>query len=349
MNYSIVYYIGVIISILFIPAFISGAAYRKYIELRSFVFLLLLILYFAGMSRSAGVDMANYIYAFEFEPELIPDIGFQFIIAFYKSLGFPFIMLMLSIGAINLSAILRLARYYNLSVGLLIIFWILHIVVVRDFSQLRVSLAISLAIIGITSKSSMSKWVLYVMSISVHSSLLVFLLAYESCKAVSLVQSIRKQWLLISIKSMVVVYVSVMLPQLGFIDDRIEIYLSWNEEGYGAEVTSFGSLILHALIVLFSVFFYSRWSNDHRLRTIFYMEILGIVTFISFSNYAIFAFRLSSLVFSLYPVLILSIIKSVEMRHNKYSTLLSLMLLWFFTLILILRPGSVEIINLIQM
>lgn len=349
MNYTIVYYIGVIISILHIPAFISSSSYGKYIENRSFVFLLLLILYFAGMSRSSGVDMANYIYAYEVDPELMPDIGFRFIIAFYKSLGFPFAMLMLSIGAINLWAILRLARYYNLSVGLLMIFWILHIVVVRDFSQLRISLAISLAIIGITSKSTMPKWLIYAMSISVHSTSLAFVLAYESCKAVSLVQSARKQWLLISVISMVIVYVSVMLPQLGFIDDRIEIYLSWNEEGYGAEVSSFGSLFLHALIVLFSMFFYSRWANDHRLRTLLYMEILGILTFISFSNYAIFAFRLSSLVFSIYPVLILSIIKSVEVRHNKYSTLLSLMLLWFFTLVLILRPGSAEIINIIQL
>jgi hypothetical protein len=345
VTYSTAYYLIALLSTIFIPAFIPGRSYKDGIGLRTLILLSLTFVYGVGMTRTAGVDMANYIYAFEYDYELIPDIGFQAIINFFNLLGLPFLGMMLAIGAVNYFAVLRLARHYGVSIGLLVILWFLHTVVVRDFAQLRSSLAISIAIFGITSTSKKSKLGFYVVCVSVHMSAAVFVLAYEACKMVSTIRSVRCQWILISLVSAIVASIGLMLPQLGFIDQRIELYLNFNKEGYGDEVSSFGSLVLHVLIVLLSIVFYRVWCGDQRLRVLFYMELLGIVSFIVLSGYAIFAFRLSNLIFSLYPVLLLSIVKGIGLKRNRYAGLMSIMLLWFFSLVLILRPGSLEILD----
>jgi hypothetical protein len=349
MTYVTLYYFAAMLAIFFIPAFTPSRTYKDSIGLRTLVLLLLIFVYTTGMSRTAGVDMENYIYAFEYDHEFIPDIGFQVIIKFFKLLDLPFFWIMLTIGAVNFFAVFRLARHYSVSVGLLVLLWFLHIAVVRDFAQLRTSLAISIAIFGITSTSKKSKLGFYIASVSVHMTAAVFVLAYEACKMVSTMRSIRHQWILVSIISVIVICIGLMLPQLGFLDERVELYLSWNKEGYGDKVSSFGSLVLHALIVVLSISYYRVWSGDQRLRALFYMELLGIISFISLSDYAIFAFRLSNLIFSLYSVLLLSIVKGIGLKRNRYVGLMSILLLWFFSLVLILRPGSLEILNRIQL
>lgn len=345
MSYLTLYYFTAMLAMFFIPAFIPSRTYKDWRGLRAFILLLVTIVYAAGMMRTAGVDLENYIHAFDYDYELIPDIGFQVIIKFFKSLGLPFTGMILAIGAVNYFAVLLLARHYSVSIGLLVILWFLHIVVVRDFANLRSSLAISIAIFGITATSKKRTLGFYVGCISVHMSAAVFVLVYEACKMVSKIRSVRCQWILILIGSAIITSIGLTLPQLSFLDQRIELYLNLHEDGYGNEVDSFGLLALHGLIVVLSIAFYRFWWGDQRLRALFYMELVGIVSFISLSGHAIFAFRLTNLILSLYPVLLLSIVKGIGLKRNRYVGLMSILFLWLFSLALILRPGSSEILN----
>ena len=330
------------------PIYIPSHVYKTTEALRGIILITLVLTYAVGMSRNHGVDMENYLYAFNYDYQFIPDVGFQAIIQLFNFMDLPFSLFMMMIGSVNLFALLRLARYYEISIGLLLIIWILHIVVERDFSQLRSSLAVSIAVIGITSKGNTNKLIFYFASASIHLTVAVFVLAYEACKTVSSMHSLKKQWIVILITSVLIFYFSTILPSFGIIDERVDLYMSWTKEGYGEKVSSYGPIILHVFIVSFNVFFFRVWYNDQRLRTLFYMELLGIVTFTALSEFAIFAFRLSSLIFSLYPVLILSTIKGILLVRNNGARLKSLFILYFFFLILLLRPGSSEIINKIQ-
>jgi hypothetical protein len=348
MDFIVIYYTATLASLLVIPMFVAGPSFKHFTGPRTAIVLLVVLVYALGMSRYAGVDMENYIYAFESDPAFIPDIGFQSIIEFYSALGLPFFVLMLSIAATNFFAITRLASHFNLSFGLMLIIWFFHIVVVRDFAQLRSSLAISLAIIGLTSSSGTLKWLLYLGSASVHLTSVIFILAYETCSRVSAMRSKLWQWLVIGVLSAIAIVGGMLLPHLGFLNERIEIYLLWTEDGYGAPVGSFGILFLHILILAISLVSFRSWSVDARLRTVFYLEILGIVAFVSLSSYGIFAFRLSNLVLSLYSVLILAAIKAMGERRTRYTDILQKFALLLIGLVLILRPGSVDILERIK-
>lgn len=345
MSYIALYYFVAMTAILSIPAFIQIRNYKDWKEFRTFVLFCLTLMYAAGMSRTAGVDIGVYFYAFEHDYKIIPDIGFQIIIIVFNYLGLPFLVMMLAIGAVNYFAVYRLARYYGVSFGLLYIIWFLHSVIVRDFSQLRISLAVSIAMLGIISAPKKIKLGFYIVSVSVHISAIVFILVYEACKIVSTVRSVRRQMILILIISVIIISIGSMLPHFDFLDERITVYLNWEEEGYGNPVGSLTLLYFHALVVMLSICFYPVWSGDQRLRALFYMEILGIVSFIALSDYSIFAFRLSHLIFTLYPILIISIITGVGQKRSRYTGMTSILLLWFFSFILVIRPGSIDILN----
>lgn len=348
MEFTIIYYFTAASCILMIPIFVRGPNYQDYILPRTAIVCVITFVYGLGMIRVGGVDMDNYRYAFESDPTFIPDVGFQLLLEIYRALNLPFMVLMLSIATTNLYAIVRLARLFDLSLGLLLILWFLHIVVVRDFSQLRSSLAISLAIIGLTSNFSKVKWLLYSVSVSVHLTSFAFILAYECCRRVSLIASKRVQWILVGFFVFSTFVIAASLNRIAFLDGRIETYLSWAEEGYGASVGTYGFLILHGLICAIVLSSYGRWSLDPRLRTLFYLEVLGCATFIAFSNYSIFAFRLSNLITALYPVLFLGVVKASEKNRTRYTSIFQKIALLFVGLSLIVRPGSADIIARIK-
>tara|TARA_R100001143_G_scaffold63552_1_gene71817 strand:- start:8717 stop:9748 length:1032 start_codon:yes stop_codon:yes gene_type:complete len=331
-----------------LPMFFLKRGFEQFINERTLIIVMVVLVYLVGMMRTGGIDVENYLYAFNEDVTFIPDVGFQLIIILFNALGLPFAAMMLFISFINIYALRKIASFYHVSFGLLLILWFFHIVVVRDFAQMRSGLAVSLALLGVVTSKPWLKILLFTFSASVHITSIVFIFAFEFVKQVSQKKSKWLRFFLISVSIVLLIAIGqVLLPILSVFDERIEIYMAWNDSGYGAPVESYGILALHGLILMLAALTYQSWKSDVIIRYLIYLEIFSIATFIAFSNFAVFAFRLSNVVASLYPVLVILLISRVNLSYGKFniSPVSSYMFISFFLLVLTLRPGSFGILN----
>lgn len=349
-SYAIAYYCAAAMGFIYL---LLRAYQNRAIEiagLRLSILTLVAVVYAIGMLRAEGVDISTYRYAFESDYSIVPDLGFQAIMIFFDMLGLPFSAMLLSIGLINLLAVRRLARYYHLDFGLLFIIWFLHLVVVRDFAQFRIGFAVALIIYGLTSRVVFIRWLLYCCASAIHLSSIVLVAVYELCRRIAFLRSGRLRIVALSSLVVAVLLAGSLLPHLAFVDERIELYLQWNDSGYGAAVDSYGLLILNLFVLTSVAFTRAAQGVGPNIRTIIYMQVIGVVVFISLSSAAIFAFRLSNIILTFYPVLLLYSFSSMHVSFGKrsISTVMSLVVISTFMLVLLLRPSSFEIIEAIS-
>lgn len=308
---------------------------------------LISMVYLVGMLRTDGVDFEVYRQNFEESYEdSIPDWGFRLLIDGFRLLHLPFSGLMLLIGMVSILATHRLARAFDLNFALLLLLWFMHMAVVKDFSQTRIGFAVSIAIIGLTSKSVGIRGLAYLLAIGMHLTAAVFVMAYEFCRWTAALRRPLHRGLLLGAMLLTVLAAGRMLAALAFLDPRIDIYLNWEREGYGVPVESYGSLILHGAVILVAWLCRRHWNDDPRFRVMFYLEFLGVVCFIAFSDIAIFAFRLSNVLVSLYPVLLAQCLTSLYATPGRMSLsrATAMAQAYAFSLLLLLRPGSYEIL-----
>ena len=129
----------------------------------------------------------------------------------------------------------------------------------------------------------------------------------------------------------------------------IDIYLNWKEEGYGEAGFSYTSLALHLAIALLAWVTRDKWSRAPQMLPVFYLQIFGLVTLLAFAQAAIFFGRLSNVVFSLYPILLIRSLQSVGVRvaGQPAGKLASGVLAMGIFVVLATRPVSFTILNLI--
>ncbi|MFL0799722.1 MAG: EpsG family protein [Agarilytica sp.] len=312
----------------------------------------IIAVYLFGMLRKDGVDIDNYLMAYYDDVTHIPDVGFQYLMLVFKTMHLPFEAMMLCIACINLYALRRVSTYYSVSFGLVLVIWFLHIAVVRDFAQLRSSVAISVALIGVTSRHGGVRWALYACAFSFHFTATIFIFCFELCSRITRIRGTFLRTAAIAGVSFSILALGYMLPFLGFLDERVEIYLSWQKEGYGAKVSSFGSLLLNFVILAAAICYRRQWQSNEKLRVLFYMQLLGVAVFVGFAGFAIFAFRLSAMVLALYPVLIASVIQmSIGLDREGGRAIKALekgTILLCFAAMLLLRPNTLFILNLVE-
>ena len=303
------------------------------------------------MLRAEGVDIANYRYAFDVNPNFIPDIGFSALIRLWKSAGLPFWSMMLAIGAINMAALIRISRTYKIDLTLLIVLWFCHLAVVRDFAQLRIGLAISIFLLAICSQGKLGKLLLYMLSASMHYTAVAGIAAFEACSVVAHLRRPAVRMTIIASLVIATLVLGRMIEQLAFLDPRIQLYMKWEQAGYGAAVDSYGILLLHLIVLCLSLVSRAAWSHDPKIRTLFFMQIAGITSFVALSQVAIFAFRISNVILSLYPVLVIKALSLWRPRivGRPAEPLVVGGALLIFAMILIMRPGSYNIIGRIRL
>jgi hypothetical protein len=351
MQFLYIYYSIIGISFCMLPLYLRRRSSHDIRLLIGVIGTLVSLVYLLGMMRSDGIDLDIYRASYEDSYEnSIPDLGFRLLIHLLNAMHLPFEVLMLIIGATSILAIKRLCKSFHLSFVLLLLLWFLHFAVVRDFAQTRIGFAIALAMIALTSSSYAARLTLYALAISMHLTSAVFVLAYEACLYIA-----RQERICRRITGMVVLIALIFLTGnfinvLGILDERINLYLNWDREGYGLPVAGYGTLLLHSVIVFFAIIYRKHWSDDVRLRAIFYLEILGISVFIAFFDFAIFAFRLSNVLVSLYPVLIVHCLMTLYATNNKISLAqpVAVVQAYFIVFFLLFRPGSYEILTAIS-
>ena len=347
MQYVHLYYLTVTIALCAVPLYLRRRLSYDIRLLSGILGALVSVVYLVGMIRSEGIDLDIYRENYEGSYQnSIPDVGFRLLMYLLKVVHLPFEALMLIMGITSILAIHRLSMSFRLSFTLLLLLWFIHLAVVRDFSQTRIGFAMALAVLAITSKSMMPRVIFYGLAISMHLTSAVFVFAYEACLYIARLDRAAIRSILIMIMIFLIFVMGNSIGALSFFDERVDIYLNWEREGYGLPVESYGPLLLHCGVVLIALICRKHWIQDSRLRAIFYLELLGITFFIAFSDVAIFAFRLSNVLVSLYFLLIARCFVSLYESHKKMSLVRFGVLAqaYFITLFLLFRPGSYDLL-----
>jgi hypothetical protein len=245
-------------------------------------------------------------------------------------------------------AIKRIAIFFQAPFPLCLLLFLSHSAVVRDFSQIRVGFAVALFIIGLTAKVRAIKCILYIFATLVHATILVAIIGYEVCQHIANLNKRRHRILLLIVINLFVVIIGQNLNNFYFIDDRVEIYLNWLSIGYGLPVNSYYQIYLHVGILLIHLLLSKKLTSIRlQLRSLVYLECLGIVFFIAFSGVAIFAYRITNVVTCLYFVLIAKSLSEFYLSKNTsiINRWISFALGCGIILLLLTRPGTSEILG----
>jgi EpsG family len=352
MSYTTAYYVTLAFAVAIMPLYFRPVRSQDANYLRLLSITLMIVLYVAGLLRTEGVDFEVYRENYN-NPQyenIIPDLGYQALMEVFRALGLPFHFLIVFIGLVSVAALQRLARHFDIDLAMLILIWLLHLAVVRDLAQTRIGLAFSIAAFGLTATKKRNRGGLYLLAISMHLSSIVFVLAYELCRFAARRPTPRSRNLMVGVMGAVIFIAAVSLSKLAFLDERISLYLAWDATGYGAPVESYGTLFLHAFVLLVGYVCRRHWQDKPEIRAIYFMECLGVLTFVAFSDVAIFAFRLSNLLFSLYPVALLYSLSREQEQGRRASGpgFFSVLTLYASATILLVRPGSFSVLEAIK-
>jgi hypothetical protein len=324
-----IYYL--FLTLIFIPLFLCALINRFRPYLSGLLFFQISLIYLYGTYRFSGADYANYMIAYQTPfGGFILEPGINLINLIFQYLGFSFQATMTFIGLVSLYAIIVQARYFSVSVGILAFFYFIHLFIVRDYAQLRVGLGIALFLIAIC-KEGKFKIFLILVSLTMHFTILFLLFIYLSA---NIFERSRKQvkFLIFIIFTAVLFLISKGLGSLAFIDPRIEIYLSWNEIGYGASVHSFSQLFFAVFVTMVAFWNYKLYGE---YPFIIWTPLFAVVTFIAFREQAIFAFRLTHIALAFYPIILGIAITKNPNIYEKLSIAL-------IAMIAILSRGNVS-------
>jgi hypothetical protein len=349
-DYTLPYYLVVIAGVMALPFFFAERDPRIGPRLKAALVAAIIIVYLLAMFRTRGVDMRMYMMIYnDLNIFGAADIGFATLIQILNFFGAPFASLMLIAGLASLAALWRLSRHFQVSFALLLVFWFAHLAVVRDFSQFRVGFAVSIALLGITSPTMLIRLALCAVAFTIHFTALALILGYEYLRLVMRVKSPRWRYSLVAAAMGGTMLIGALIGQLAFIDPRIALYLAWDTTGYGAPVESYGALILHGLVLAIAVMGWRGWKGRGEIEVLFWLEVMGIVSFLAFFDVAIFASRITNVVLSLYPVLLIHSVNAIRIRLGGRAAvkLGAGMVALALMLILTARPGSFSIINTI--
>ena len=318
------------------PVFLVSTLHRFKKSLSVLMTPYVVLLYLIGMSRTAGVDLENYRSHYMDDGVVISDPAYNAIAHASLSFGLPFEIFLLVIGCINLIILYKVTRYFEVNFGLVLFIYLLHLAVVRDFSQMRIGLACFIILYGFT-LSSQLRWVLYLIGIGTHltSAYLIFAI-YTSLYFDGKSNIFSRRFI---IGCIFLISLALNVKMLSFLDPRIDIYLNWQQKGYGESVTSVTQIFFASMIMCW---IYTTISDtDHK---VFFIRtcIISILTFIAFSQYAIFASRLSNIALSFYPIAI-----AMGLRQSN-DGVVKIIFAAIFIVITSSRSNTPDIIRAIQ-
>ncbi len=336
------YYLLAIVFILFIPINSRNKVYPQ--KLDPFFFLFFVFFLSLLSFRSEGVDLDNYVYSFYQNPSDVPDFGYRSLIYIFNALNLSLAHMFLAMNLITIYAFHRFCNKNSINFALFITFYFLHLMVLRDLVQLRSAFAFSLFLLSITYDKKYLKFIIGLIASSIHLTVIPLILSFYFFTWIFSYKLINKS-ILISLSFLVIILVGSNLEYLNAIDPRIGIYLNWKKEGYGNEVSNLSFLYFHTVILLISSFYYFQSkSNDKLIEILLLLEVISLVTFVSLSDIAIFAFRISSMIASLYPFLLIRSLQLYENKVGDISISKSLFILVPIACFLLFRPGTFELI-----
>jgi hypothetical protein len=303
--------------------------------------------YMVGMYRMAGEDYDNYAgayYGSAAYPD-IPDQGYVAITALTKSLGLSFNAFLVLSGFFTLTVLWKVAKKYDADPTTVVVIYLCHLAVGRDLSQIRIGLAVSIYLLGHLQAAQWRRWLLFVVAASFHITVLVLVAVWACADSAMRLSPRKRPWIAYLPMAGFAVLGSGILQLASLVDPRVDIYLAWNEDSFGAPLGSYAALTRSITVIAVYVLAMRRF-RDLPLQRFMLMEFAGAAVLLAFSDYAIFASRLSNVAISMYPIGLGIVARAYQRRPVRSGTrgvsvMLKLGLILTF-LILIVRPATFE-------
>jgi hypothetical protein len=246
---------------------------------------------------------------------------------------FRYVTLLISLTSIL--AIYKSAKYFNVNYQHATLFYLIHLMVLRDFVQLRFGLATSIFLISLTINNFYLRIITYLISISIHASVIILVIILEILRIWQ-----KKRKLLTFLLVPCIFLLAANVQYFFFLDPRVMAYLNWKVE---ARSTSSHLTYLVFQLTLFSLFYINRGFSEI-INLNLYLSIFGLTLYLAFWDLTYIQGRIAGIFFTLYP-LALSSIFSKQTRIDKGITgILTLAILFS----IILRPDFKEIFQLMS-
>ena len=252
MNFYEIYYL----SIIFFAFPVCFLSFKNELTIfkffNSIIFVYLALLYLYTSLRIEGVD--HYAYSRMFVGnEHSHDFGFKFLsFIFYKS-QLTYASLLLFIYIINLFSIKKLSEYYNINFFICFLIMLCHVILVRDFSQVRIGFAISIFVFSLGQKNILLRLMIYFLAFSMHFTVIYLIIFYNFCNYLTNFKKYKKFYLVIV--GVLLFLIVQNLEIFVFIDDRMVIYLNWDKHGYTRPVvfSNYLILVLHLFVMILGI------------------------------------------------------------------------------------------------
>ena len=329
-------------SSLYIPAFIV-ACLALFLTLfrdtgliaRALIATVVLPVTMIGGFRFAGPDIKSYSRLYENGGVDLFDTVFYMLMKIGNSIGLPLEIFMLSMISLNVIIYWRLSKFFKVDFLIVLTVLFMHLYVTRDLSQIRVGLAVGLVLYGYT-KSTRRSFLFYFLAAGTQFASIVLIGALLYYRWLD--KKYLKLWDIIP-PVFTIFVTSYLLTSLTFLDPRIEIYMNWKREGYGTPVESYFNLIFFSILLAGHYYFVIK--ENFKLDLFAYSFVLAAATFIAFSSFSIFSYRLSNILISLYPF---SIAMCLKERKQLDRSLYLFLLISMFSL----REGTWKVVNLLK-
>lgn len=303
----------------------------------TFAFVLFLVI------RTDGPDVDNYRMIFEDPNNARWDFGYVLINNIANNyIEFEIFLFLLFV--FQIAIYLKICKAFNVDFLSFALIYFLHLVIVRDLSQLRVGFAISVLILAFNSRTGLSV-ILTLIAGSIQLTslyLLPLLFFYKFLDG-------QKNWSTMLILSLPLV-LSNSLPIIANFEPRVNIYLNWIEPGYGAPVRGYSVYLFIGLLFLsFVICRRLRLIPNNRTQRLFILSFTyAAITFFAFRNIEIFASRLTNAALSFYPLYLATLVYSVRNSRFIANKLFLVLICILIYLLLLLRPGNEYVINSIE-
>ncbi len=302
----------------------------------------LVLSYLLGMYRIGGPDFANYAAYLGSQRDLIPDVGYRWLMGLVSTVQLTLPEFFLVQGIFTLVAIYVLAIRLRSDLVVTTTLYMLHAAIVRDFAHSRVALALAVYYLALAQKRKLLYCVLTVCAASIHLTVVSLVIVMHWAQFVAGLSKWRN-FLTFGPAVALVVGISILLPVLMSLDPRVEIYVNWNEDSYGRPVESYGAIVLFALIA--AICLRARAIADDRISEILFITVLyAAATFLAFRELSIFASRFSNVIAALYPFAIgraVTLMRTAE-RGRPYNVAIVMTLVVALLVVLGFRSGSLD-------
>jgi len=309
---------------------ILSCEFRERLECSDFFFF---VIFIVTMWRIDGIDWENYQNRFDTDFfDLYAPIYSLLVLAF-RLLDLGYIHFNIFHATIGLFFLRAVARKFNVSVSLTMLLLLSNPLVMRDFSQSRVGLGVLLFFAALSLPKQWQRLSLSLIAVLVHISVLPLLATQIFCVLV-----LRHKWgldkvvLVFSISVVVILLLFNFLLNHYWIDlPHIAAYANRPTDRLGFAIRPIDLVVLTSVVFAYLLYLFSRF-NGYLGRSITeevmisYLSAIGACcVLILTATFSTFAYRISNVMLSLYPILLIWIYRELRASNPNYDMLLNLM------------------------